>query len=71
HMNSSFAEYISAYKALVSPVRRRPPDIVQEIFLACLPTRHNAVMSTRDAPLLLAHICSAWRVLALATPALW
>ncbi|KAJ7618104.1 hypothetical protein DFH06DRAFT_1144938 [Mycena polygramma] len=64
-------DYIAAHEALVSPARRMPQDVVQEVFLACLPTQRNSVMSTKDAPLLLARICSAWRTLALSTPALW
>ncbi|KAJ7141717.1 hypothetical protein C8R43DRAFT_1017064 [Mycena crocata] len=64
-------EYISAHEALISPMRRLPQDVVQEIFVACLPTHRNAVMSAREAPLLLARVCSAWRTLAMTTPALW
>ncbi|KAJ6485384.1 hypothetical protein C8R47DRAFT_1130018 [Mycena vitilis] len=63
--------YIAAHEALVSPARRMPQDVVQEVFLACLPTQRNSVMSIKDAPLLLTRICSAWRSLALSTPALW
>ncbi|KAJ7091704.1 hypothetical protein C8R43DRAFT_1115080 [Mycena crocata] len=63
--------YIDDHKALISPARRIPPDIVQEIFLACLPTGHNAVMASTEAPLLLCQICSAWRIVALSTPLLW
>ncbi|KAJ7616850.1 hypothetical protein DFH06DRAFT_947875, partial [Mycena polygramma] len=63
-------EYIGA-EALMSPARRMPQDVMQEIFLACVPTQHNAVMSTKDAPLLLTRICKSWRILALSTPALW
>lgn len=64
-------DYIDAHKALISPVRRLPPDIVQEIFLACLPTHRNCVLSANEAPLILSRICSAWRTFALSTPALW
>ncbi|KAJ7935840.1 hypothetical protein B0H13DRAFT_2649502 [Mycena leptocephala] len=64
-------EYIEAHKALLTPARRLPPDVVQEIFIACLPIDRNAVMSTTEAPLLLTCICSAWRTLALSIPALW
>ncbi|KAF7343300.1 hypothetical protein MVEN_01762300 [Mycena venus] len=63
--------YIAAHKVLLSPARRLPRDVVQEIFLACLPTDRNAVLSAREAPLMLGRICSAWRTLALSTPALW
>ncbi|KAJ7733862.1 hypothetical protein DFH07DRAFT_845218 [Mycena maculata] len=63
--------YIGAHRALLSPVRRMPLDIMQEIFLACLPTHRNAVMCAREAPLILIRICRAWKTLALSTPALW
>ncbi|KAJ7669664.1 hypothetical protein B0H17DRAFT_989717, partial [Mycena rosella] len=63
--------YIDAHQALISPARRLPRDIVQEIFLACLPSHRNTVMSATEAPLILARICSAWRTIALSTPALW
>ncbi|KAJ7131586.1 hypothetical protein C8R43DRAFT_957077 [Mycena crocata] len=56
---------------IISPVRRPPDDVVQAIFLACLPSRRNAVMSAQEAPLLLCRVCSMWRALALATPRLW
>ncbi|KAJ7629863.1 hypothetical protein B0H17DRAFT_867535, partial [Mycena rosella] len=63
--------YIDAHQALISPARRLPRDIVQEIFLACLPSHRNVVMSATEAPLILARIFSAWRTIALSTPALW
>ncbi|KAF7346554.1 hypothetical protein MSAN_01883500 [Mycena sanguinolenta] len=63
--------YIDSHKALVSHPRRLPPDIVREIFVACLPTTRNAVMSAQEAPLLLCRICSAWRTIALSSPRLW
>ncbi|KAF7376777.1 hypothetical protein MSAN_00095000 [Mycena sanguinolenta] len=63
--------YIDSQKALISHPRRLPADVVQEIFIACLPTTRNAVMSTKEAPLLLCRICSAWRTIALSTPRLW
>ncbi|KAK6996899.1 hypothetical protein R3P38DRAFT_3068324, partial [Favolaschia claudopus] len=63
--------YIDSHKALISQPRRIPQDIVEEIFLDCLPTAHNAVMDAREAPLLLGRICSRWRSIALALPKLW
>ncbi|KAJ7274223.1 hypothetical protein C8J57DRAFT_1595210, partial [Mycena rebaudengoi] len=51
--------YIDACNMTLSPFRRMPLDIVQKIFLSCLPTDRNAVMS--EAPILLGRICSAWR----------
>ncbi|KAJ7502626.1 hypothetical protein B0H11DRAFT_1989391 [Mycena galericulata] len=63
--------YIEAHTALISPLRRMPPDIIQEIFMACLPTHRNCVMSAKEAPVLLGRICSSWRTLSLSTPRLW
>ncbi|KAJ7645179.1 hypothetical protein DFH06DRAFT_1136642 [Mycena polygramma] len=64
-------DYIEPHKALISYPRRLPQDVVEEIFLACLPIHHNAVMSVTEAPLLLGRICSAWRSIAFAMPRLW
>ncbi|KAK6996984.1 hypothetical protein R3P38DRAFT_3370806 [Favolaschia claudopus] len=66
-----FKAYIDAHKALISHARRLPGDILEAIFLACLPTSRNAVMSTQEAPLLLCRIFSAWRIAALSMPRLW
>ncbi|KAF7376850.1 hypothetical protein MSAN_00102500 [Mycena sanguinolenta] len=68
---SRVAVYIEAHKALLSPVRRLPLDIIQELFVACLPTHRNCVMSASEAPLLLGRICSSWRAILLSTPQLW
>ncbi|KAJ7062327.1 hypothetical protein C8F01DRAFT_1284860 [Mycena amicta] len=64
-------EYVDAHKALLSPIRRVPLDILSEIFISCLPTERNCVMSPGEAPILLGHICSYWREIALSTPSLW
>ncbi|KAJ7785455.1 hypothetical protein B0H14DRAFT_2958528 [Mycena olivaceomarginata] len=58
---SSVADYVEAHRALISPVRRLPLDMLQEIFVACLPTHRNCVMSASEAPVLLGRICSSWR----------
>ncbi|KAK7001452.1 hypothetical protein R3P38DRAFT_3049202 [Favolaschia claudopus] len=64
-------DYVDSHKALISHPRRLPQDILEEIFLACLPTAHNAVMSLSEPPLLLGRICSRWRSVAFALPRLW
>ncbi|KAK6977588.1 hypothetical protein R3P38DRAFT_3295170 [Favolaschia claudopus] len=64
-------DYVESHKALISHPRRLPQDIVEEIFLACLPTAHNAVMSVTEPPLLLGRICGRWRSIAFALPRLW
>ncbi|KAJ6456411.1 hypothetical protein C8R45DRAFT_1082120 [Mycena sanguinolenta] len=68
---SRVATYVDAHKALISPVRRLPLDIIQELFVACLPAHRNCVMSASEAPVLLGRICSAWRTISLSTPRLW
>ncbi|KAJ7624569.1 hypothetical protein FB45DRAFT_923710 [Roridomyces roridus] len=62
--------YVESHNALLSPVRRLPLDIIQEIFVACLPDR-NCLMSATEAPVLLGRICSSWRAISLSTPRLW
>ncbi|KAJ7762521.1 hypothetical protein B0H16DRAFT_1688121 [Mycena metata] len=65
------AIFVDAHKALISPARRLPLDIIQEIFIACLPTHRNCVMSASEAPVLLGRLCSSWRAISLSTPRLW
>ncbi|KAJ7049963.1 hypothetical protein C8F01DRAFT_1181117 [Mycena amicta] len=68
---SGIAKFLEAHKDLVSPIRRLPVDVIQEIFIACLPTQRNCVMSASEAPVLLGRVCSFWRTLSLSTPRLW
>ncbi|KAF7367734.1 hypothetical protein MSAN_00837300 [Mycena sanguinolenta] len=62
---------IGAHKALISPMRHVPEDVLREIFFACLPAAHNALIDIAEAPLLLGRICRRWRVVAYSTPMLW
>ncbi|KAJ6485409.1 hypothetical protein C8R47DRAFT_538296 [Mycena vitilis] len=64
-------ELMRPYFALASPFRRMPPEILQEIFEACIPTRHFPIMDASCAPLLLGRVCRAWRAISLSTPVLW
>ncbi|KAF7357905.1 hypothetical protein MVEN_00836800 [Mycena venus] len=66
----ALSAYVEAHEALVSPIRRLPLDILEEIFMACLPDR-NCVMSAQEAPVILGRICSSWRTISLSTPRLW
>mgnify|MGYP001212031258 CR=1 FL=1 len=67
----SYQSYINQHRAILSPIRRVPPEILQCIFLRCLPTKHNSVMSSLQAPILLTHVCRDWRAAALKMPRLW
>ncbi|KAJ7062328.1 hypothetical protein C8F01DRAFT_1368941 [Mycena amicta] len=64
-------EFVNAHKALISPMRRIPIDVLQEIFVACLATEHNCIMSASEAPILLGRICSSWRAISMSTPRIW
>jgi hypothetical protein len=65
------ADEIQEHTQLLAPFRRYPDDILREIFLACLPYNHNAIMSPEEPPLLLGRVCSRWRSVAYSTPRLW
>ncbi|KAJ6505561.1 hypothetical protein C8R45DRAFT_973118 [Mycena sanguinolenta] len=67
----SLQSAIDAHKTLVSPMRRIPDDVLQEIFFACLPTEHHALIDISEAPLLLGRICRRWRALSHVTATLW
>ncbi|KAJ6508386.1 hypothetical protein C8R45DRAFT_441359 [Mycena sanguinolenta] len=64
-------EPVDAHKALISSMRLIPQDILQEIFISCLPTKHNALIDHNEAPLLLGRINRHWRQIAYSTPRLW
>ncbi|KAJ7708533.1 hypothetical protein B0H16DRAFT_1261004, partial [Mycena metata] len=58
--------------SITYPVLTLPPEITSEIFLLCLPDeRTTGVVDPREVPLLLAHVCRAWRQIAISLPALW
>ncbi|KAJ7762516.1 hypothetical protein B0H16DRAFT_1529062 [Mycena metata] len=67
----SVESFVDGHKALISPARQLPLDLIREIFVACLPTHRNCVMSASEAPVLLGRICSLWRAISLSTPRLW
>ncbi|KAJ6585369.1 hypothetical protein B0H19DRAFT_1109349 [Mycena capillaripes] len=62
---------IDAHRALMSPIRRIPRDVLSEIFFSCLPSVHNALIDPAEAPLLLGRICRHWRSVSYSTPSIW
>jgi hypothetical protein len=68
---SALLAAIDAHRALISPMRHAPDDILREIFLACLPTDHNALIDPIEAPILFGRVCRHWRAVAHSTPMLW
>ncbi|KAJ7364915.1 hypothetical protein DFH08DRAFT_840311 [Mycena albidolilacea] len=62
---------IDAHRALISPMRCIPQDVLLAIFSSCLPSEHNALIDPAEAPLLLGRICRHWRDVTYSTPILW
>ncbi|KAJ7131369.1 hypothetical protein C8R44DRAFT_978242 [Mycena epipterygia] len=60
------------YAAVLSPVRRVPPELMGEIFSLTLPhTRQIEGIPVDCPPWRLGHICKSWRNWALTDPFLW
>ncbi|KAH6911005.1 hypothetical protein BKA70DRAFT_1146351, partial [Coprinopsis sp. MPI-PUGE-AT-0042] len=67
-----YASFVADHRALISPIRHMPPDILHNIFSHCVPyDTPGKVMQASEAPLLLVQICRHWRDLAIKTPTLW
>jgi len=73
NQHKRLADDMDAHRKLLSLPRRNllPTDILQEIFLSCLPTSHDSIITKKEAPTLLTQVCSSWRCIALNTPRLW
>jgi len=66
---------LEAQRAILSPIRRVPIEILSEIFLHTLHNRCSNEISPypspNNSPMLLSNICLSWRKLALDLPLLW
>lgn len=67
----SLAKEQKLIKETYPPINKLSPEVLQEIFILCLPPWSHAVLTAREAPLLLCRVCHSWRQLAHATPRLW
>ncbi|PPR02242.1 hypothetical protein CVT24_011491 [Panaeolus cyanescens] len=63
--------FLAAFDAISTPIRRIPDEILEEIFYVCLPTHRNPMPITSESPLLLTLVCKKWRKLALGSQRLW
>ncbi|KAJ7367325.1 hypothetical protein DFH08DRAFT_660258, partial [Mycena albidolilacea] len=70
-LRASLKAPIDAHRALISPLRRIPQDVLLDIFSSCLPSGHNALIDAAEAPLLLGRVCRHWRDVTYSTPMLW
>ncbi|KAJ7330534.1 hypothetical protein DFH08DRAFT_314625 [Mycena albidolilacea] len=74
---SSLSIYRARNKAILSPLRRMPPEVLGEIFSRTLPSitemwREQACQEyMANNPWVLSHTCSQWRGISLSTPQLW
>lgn len=64
-------EGLSVKENVIAPIECLPPELLSEIFLACLPGFMPSRMYSHYAPLLLGQVCQHWRDVAKNTPALW
>lgn len=61
--------------ALLSPARRVPPEVLEPIFLDCLPGTESGlapgISSPRHPSINLSHVCRSWRSTSLGCPKMW
>ncbi|KAF9054260.1 hypothetical protein BJ165DRAFT_697825 [Panaeolus papilionaceus] len=62
---------IALHRPIISTARRIPFEILEQILFHCLPETRNPTMSTMDAPLKYARVCSYWRSVVYQSPRLW
>ncbi|KAJ7701452.1 hypothetical protein B0H17DRAFT_1244169, partial [Mycena rosella] len=60
---ASLQTAIDDHRALTSPIRHIPRDILLEMFFSCLPISHNALIDPRRAAILLGHVAGIGEML--------
>jgi len=65
----SLQEYIQVHRAVLSPIRRLPPELLSEIFMKYHERSFDPFHNR--PPWKLAHVCQRWRQAALVTAQLW
>ncbi|KAJ6517881.1 hypothetical protein C8R47DRAFT_200 [Mycena vitilis] len=73
--HSALEIYRTKNKAILSPLRRMPPELLSEIFSWTLPPAKNAAFhpgfDITDSPWGLTHVSSQWRSIAISNPSFW
>ena len=73
-------KYVQEHKALLSPIRQVPHDILTDIFLDCLPEKKPTSALSSPSPtrltashpaVVISQVCRQWRQLAFRTRLLW
>ncbi len=68
---STLRDHISLAKSLVTPIRKCPPEILRQIFLAHGTTNVLGCKRVDIPGFKLMSVCSHWRSIAMVTTALW
>lgn len=68
--HAQMTRQLEEHTALLSPIRRLPPELLAEIFQHSLPS-YPQTPRTSQAPLLLCRVCSQWRSISMSTSSLW
>ncbi|KAJ7654649.1 hypothetical protein DFH06DRAFT_993402, partial [Mycena polygramma] len=69
---ASLASYRTRNRAILSPLRKMPPEVLGEIFLLAVPTmKARRKVCVTDSPWYLTHVSGHWRAVAVSIPALW
>lgn len=66
--------FILSHLTLSTPIRKLPMEILQEVFMYCLPPSEREFSGAPngvESPMVLTRVCAQWRQVALATPRLW
>ncbi|KAJ7330531.1 hypothetical protein DFH08DRAFT_669428, partial [Mycena albidolilacea] len=70
---ASLSNYIARHRAILSPIRYIPPELLGQIFSLTLPSIAEGWDREymADSPWVLSHTCSRWRAISLSLPQLW
>ncbi|KAJ7138249.1 hypothetical protein C8R44DRAFT_661285, partial [Mycena epipterygia] len=71
---ASVSIHLAKNAAIISPLRRMPPEVLGEIFSWTLPSvgvLHQRHFGVAISPWVLTHISSRWRAVSISTPSLW
>ncbi|KAH6918244.1 hypothetical protein BKA70DRAFT_1175592 [Coprinopsis sp. MPI-PUGE-AT-0042] len=69
--HAAVSSFAASHRALLSPIRRVPADILTTIFLLCKESYEKCAMTPDEPPLLFTRVCHQWRELVINTPTLW
>ncbi|KAJ7609076.1 hypothetical protein FB45DRAFT_712546, partial [Roridomyces roridus] len=71
---AQLSQYSHQNAAILSPLRRMPPEVVVQIFLRTLPSFYESngdASDARGSPWTLAQVSGRWREISLSTASLW